>query len=260
MLEGFQAVAARHQHALKRLRNARQILFRGNVGLRPIRARETARSTAVHEVYTSFSDPDAAHSARSPSRRRSWFRSHRSAPNRKTALNGCARRQSRSRRQERVMAEEKDFFQKLSGEMLDFFDLGRGHARRPPRARCGSFGTSAASRLTCRPRRPSRPTSSTLSRPISDASHPSAEAAISAIADIAVVARRDRRARSKPGRRASNLERKISGTALLEIMASNFVRLRWPRLFLLLQGVLQSKMPPRPSDLATTIWSASAHR
>jgi hypothetical protein len=56
MLEGFQAVAARHQHALERLRNARQILFRGNVGLVRF-TRDGARLTAVHEVYSSFSDP-----------------------------------------------------------------------------------------------------------------------------------------------------------------------------------------------------------
>ena len=56
MLEGFQAVAARHQHALERLRNARQILFRGNVGLVRFE-REDQKVTAVHEVYTSFSDP-----------------------------------------------------------------------------------------------------------------------------------------------------------------------------------------------------------
>ena len=58
MLEGFQAVAARHQHALERLRNARQILFRGNVGLVRFE-REDQKITAVHEVYTSFSDPAA---------------------------------------------------------------------------------------------------------------------------------------------------------------------------------------------------------
>jgi hypothetical protein len=56
MLEGFAAVAARHQHALERLRNSRQILFRGNVGLVRF-TRDGATVTAVHEVYTSFSDP-----------------------------------------------------------------------------------------------------------------------------------------------------------------------------------------------------------
>jgi len=56
MLEGFQAVAARHQHALERLRNSRQILFRGNVGLVRF-TRDGVKLTAFHEVYTSFSDP-----------------------------------------------------------------------------------------------------------------------------------------------------------------------------------------------------------
>jgi hypothetical protein len=56
VLEGFQAVAARHQHALERLRNSRQILFRGNVGLVRFE-KDGAKITAFHEVYTSFTDP-----------------------------------------------------------------------------------------------------------------------------------------------------------------------------------------------------------
>ena len=65
------------------------------------------------------------------------------------------------------MAEEKDFFQKLSGEMLDFFDHV-GDTLGDPLARDAVIRDlgGKASPLTCRPRRPSRPTSSTLSRPI----------------------------------------------------------------------------------------------
>jgi hypothetical protein len=58
ILEGYQKVAARHQHALNRLRNARQILFRGNVGRVRFQAHDDGRIDAIHEVFTSFSDPD----------------------------------------------------------------------------------------------------------------------------------------------------------------------------------------------------------
>jgi hypothetical protein len=57
VLDGYQLIAARHQHALGRLRNARQILFRGNVGRLRFEAPETGKIDAVHEVYTTFSDP-----------------------------------------------------------------------------------------------------------------------------------------------------------------------------------------------------------
>src|SRR6266516_2124682 len=57
VFEGYQKVAARHQHALNRLRNARQILFRGNVG-RVRFTHDESRLDAIHEVYTAFTDPD----------------------------------------------------------------------------------------------------------------------------------------------------------------------------------------------------------
>jgi hypothetical protein len=58
ILEGYQQVAARHQHALNRLRNARQILFRGNVGRLRFETHDGGRLDAIHEVFTTFSDPD----------------------------------------------------------------------------------------------------------------------------------------------------------------------------------------------------------
>lgn len=58
ILEGYQKVAARHQHALGRLRNARQILFRGNVGRVRFEAHADGRLDAIHEIFTAFSDPD----------------------------------------------------------------------------------------------------------------------------------------------------------------------------------------------------------
>lgn len=58
VLEAYQAVAARHQHALDRLRNARQILFRANVGRVRFDPHADGTLDAIHEVYTVFADPD----------------------------------------------------------------------------------------------------------------------------------------------------------------------------------------------------------
>ena len=59
VLEGYRALAARHQHALDRLRAARQILFRANLGrLRFIRPPDGGLE-AVHDVVTVFADPSA---------------------------------------------------------------------------------------------------------------------------------------------------------------------------------------------------------
>ncbi len=57
VLDGYQRVAVRHQKSLNRLRNARQILFRANVG-RVRFAHEDGKLQAIHEVYTTFADPD----------------------------------------------------------------------------------------------------------------------------------------------------------------------------------------------------------
>ncbi len=59
VVNAYQAVAARHQHALGHLRNARQILFRSNYGLCRFQTNAvTGNLEAVHEVYTAFTDPD----------------------------------------------------------------------------------------------------------------------------------------------------------------------------------------------------------
>jgi hypothetical protein len=55
---GYQKVAARHQHALNRLRNARQMLFRANVGRLRFEPQPGGRLDAIHEVFTTFADPD----------------------------------------------------------------------------------------------------------------------------------------------------------------------------------------------------------
>jgi hypothetical protein len=58
VLEAYRAISARHQHALNRLRNARQILFRPNVGRVRFQPHPDGRLDAIHEVFTTFTDPD----------------------------------------------------------------------------------------------------------------------------------------------------------------------------------------------------------
>ena len=52
VLEGYQVIARRHQFALERLRNARQFLFRANVGRVTFRKHADGRLDAVHELFT----------------------------------------------------------------------------------------------------------------------------------------------------------------------------------------------------------------
>ena len=58
VVDAYHAIAARHQHALGHLRNARQILFRGNFAVVRFNELDGGEVEAVHEVYTAFSDPD----------------------------------------------------------------------------------------------------------------------------------------------------------------------------------------------------------
>ncbi|MCA8880537.1 MAG: hypothetical protein KDA73_11400 [Rhodobacteraceae bacterium] len=58
LLSAYQTLAARHQFAMKRLRNARQFLFRGNVGRLVFRSHPDGRLEAVQEIYTTFTAPD----------------------------------------------------------------------------------------------------------------------------------------------------------------------------------------------------------
>jgi hypothetical protein len=57
-IEAYPLIAARHQDALSRLKNARQILFRSNFGLVRFEKKGDALD-AIHEVYTAFDNPDA---------------------------------------------------------------------------------------------------------------------------------------------------------------------------------------------------------
>jgi hypothetical protein len=54
----YATVAARHMDQFDKLRHSRQILFRSNFAL--VRFERTPDVTAVHEVYTTLPDPNAA--------------------------------------------------------------------------------------------------------------------------------------------------------------------------------------------------------
>jgi hypothetical protein len=57
-LDAYAAIAARHQRAVDKLNNARQMLFRSNFGRVSFEHRG-ARLFAIHELYTAFADIDA---------------------------------------------------------------------------------------------------------------------------------------------------------------------------------------------------------
>ncbi len=54
----LQTIAARHQSALDRMRNARQMMFRSNFGVCRFTTGTGGAITAVHELYTSAPDPE----------------------------------------------------------------------------------------------------------------------------------------------------------------------------------------------------------
>lgn len=56
-IEGYQALAARHQYALETLKNSRQILFRSNFGLVRFERRSGVLH-AIHEMYTGARRPE----------------------------------------------------------------------------------------------------------------------------------------------------------------------------------------------------------
>jgi hypothetical protein len=58
-LDAYVSVAARHQNAVEKLKNSRQMLFRSNFGL--VRFERRGQELfAIHEAYTAFADADAA--------------------------------------------------------------------------------------------------------------------------------------------------------------------------------------------------------
>jgi hypothetical protein len=59
VIDAYQALAARHQHALGHLRNARQLLFHSNFGLVRFNERDGGVIEAVNEVHMAIEDPDS---------------------------------------------------------------------------------------------------------------------------------------------------------------------------------------------------------
>jgi hypothetical protein len=58
VFSALQTIAARHQSALDRMRNARQMMFRSNFGVCRFVTETGGVITAVHELYTSAPDPE----------------------------------------------------------------------------------------------------------------------------------------------------------------------------------------------------------
>jgi hypothetical protein len=131
--------------------------------------------------------------------------------------------------------DDKDFFQKLSGEMLDFFDWV-GDTLGDPLARAAIVRDLGGEPSNLPAPTPMPGDKLDAVKAFRDASHPSAEAAIAALADIAVLL--DAVA-SQAEAWSDSFESGAEdlGHALLELMASNFFRLRAPRLFLLMQAI-----------------------
>ena len=244
---GYQAIAARHQHALDRMRNARQILFRANFGRVQFAATADGRLDAVHEVFTTFSDPDEPAGARSrpepflvqvrPSGRRTRTRRSGSAEGDRDPADG-----------ERVMAEP-NVLQSLAGEATKFFAFV-GEALRPQDDPDGTKRPSIyeqALRKDLGLPPAYAPVAFSLPQDKLDAiktyqsaSNPSAEAGaqalptssslIDALAGIVETWFHD--GGIDPGAGTQQLAH-----SLLDVFASNYARLRFPRLFLLLQFV-----------------------
>jgi len=130
---------------------------------------------------------------------------------------------------------DKDFFQKLSGEMIDFFDWV-GDTLGDPLGRDAVIRDLGGEPSNASAPTPLPPDKLDALKAYRDASHPSAEAGIEAIADIAAVL--DALAgQIEAWSDSFESGAEDLGHALLELMASNYFRLRAPRLFLLMQAV-----------------------
>ena len=131
--------------------------------------------------------------------------------------------------------EDKDFFQTLSGEVVDFLDWV-GDTLGDPLARDAVIRDLGGKPSNVPSPKPIPGDTLDAVKAYRDASHPSAEAAITALADIATLL--DALA-SQVEAWSDSFESGIQdlGHELLELMASNFFRLRAPRLFLLMQAV-----------------------
>ncbi len=160
------------------------------------------------------------------------------------------------------MAEDKDFFQHLSGELLDFMDWV-GTRFSDPQAREAILldlgGEPSHAPATAAPTLPTDKLQAVKN--YRDASHPSAEAAIEALADVASLLD-EIAAQATAWTNSPVTGAEETGHALLSIAASNFFRLRFPRLFLLLEAVstiedLTSTYGPGNNNLVD-VWDSLA--
>ena len=264
VIDGYQAIAARHQHALGHLRNARQILFRGNFAVVRFNQLDGGEVEAVHEVYTAFTDPDQPADlepkpepymvqvaslgplAEDPPTR---LRTTAIEPRRPDPRGHrwLTRRSSRS----------------SSPRSSRLPRVHRRRARRGARPDSGASATSAATRARRWASSSSRRHRSTRSRPTATRSTPSAEA------DAAVSPTSCRRsstlspATSRPwvdeGSRSPPPT--SSSSRSIDLMATNYVRLRWPRFFLIMQSVATlDELTSTYGAGSNSAWRASGRR
>ena len=224
-LGAYVSVAARHQGAVEKLKNARQMLFRGNLGLVRFE-RRVGKLVAIHEAWTAFADPDNPDRSRR-SRRRSWSTRRRSAP--RTSRYRRATRQGDHRRED---AAGMSFFRSLAREALDFFEF----VGERPRQRSGAqelirdLGGDPAAPAPVSPFPESRLASV---RAYADGADTSAESALGVLKDIGVLV--GAVAANYTAWRAGWRQARIAASvhSLLDLLASNYVRVRYPRMFLM---------------------------
>jgi hypothetical protein len=133
------------------------------------------------------------------------------------------------------VTEEKDFLQRLSGEMLDFLDWV-GESLGDPLGRAAVVRDLGGNPSNLPAPSPLPAAKLDAIKAYRDAAHPSAEAAISALGDLAVLID------AVAGQIEAWSDSFDAGIqdrnhAFLELMASNYVRVRAPRLFVLLQAI-----------------------
>ena len=152
VVDAYQAIAARHQHALGHLRNARQILFRGNFAVVRFNELDGGEVEAVHEVYTAFSDPDQP-AAEEPKPEPYMVQVASLGPRHRAGSAGTSahpRDRTPPPRSRRRPVADQTFLQKIVAEVVSILRVRRRRARR------GAGSESGAPRPRRQPRRGGR--------------------------------------------------------------------------------------------------------
>ena len=237
LVHGYQAIAARHQHALDRMRNARQILFAPNFGL--------VRFEPDDVNGTDRRDPRGLHGGprpRRPGRRGAEARglpgpARPARPGRRAGAGAAAGPGDRADRPEAgdAMSADRSFFQQRAHEVVEFFEfvipgLAEGLARQAIIRDLG--GTADLTSGTA-----DFPTANLDAiKAYRDAAQPGVDADLEVMRDILVVL----------DAIASNVETWELGPAqggqelghsLLDLFATNYVRHQFPRVFMFLQAI-----------------------